>query len=60
MEIRMYRLQELATINADQRRVELAKLLAAGLIRSMIERYRNPPPEAAKSKESLTSGLEDS
>ena len=56
----MNRLQELATISADQRRVELAKLLAAGLIRSMIERYRNPPAEAAKSKESLPSGLEDS
>ena len=60
MEIRMNRIQEFATISADQRRVELAKLLAAGVIRLFIERYRNPPSDGGNSEKSSTAGLEES
>lgn len=56
----MNRLPELATISTDQRRVELAKLLAAGVIRLLIDRYRNPPVAVGNSEESLAVGLEES
>ena len=56
----MNRHLELATISADQRRVELAKLLATGVIRLLIERYRNPPADSVNSEESLADGLEES
>lgn len=60
MGIQMNRLPELATISTDQRRVELAKLLAAGVIRLLIDRYRNPPVAVGNSEESLAVGLEES
>lgn len=56
----MNRLQELSTINTDQRRVELAKLLAVGVIRLLIGRYRNPPADVGNSEQSLAAGLEES
>ena len=58
--MQMNRLQELSTINTDQRRVELAKLLAVGVIRLLIGRYRNPPADVGNSEQSLAAGLEES
>ena len=55
----MSRLDGLATISTDQRRMELAKLLAASVIR-VIERKRNAEAEADNPGETLSDGLEES
>ena len=53
-------LNELSTMSQDGRGLELAKLLAAGVIRLLIERYRNPLDDVDNSEESLADALEES
>lgn len=55
----MNRLGDLATISTDQQRIELAKLLAAGVIR-VVERKRTAEAEADNPGETLSDGLEES
>lgn len=57
----MSQLRELATVNAEPRRVELARLLAAGLIRVLLKKSSNDLEEATLVEaENSADGLEDS
>ena len=55
----MSRLDDLTTISTDQRRLELAKLLAAAVIR-VTQRKRNGQGDAENPGETLADGLEES
>jgi hypothetical protein len=56
----MARFDDLSTISTDQRRTELAKLLAAGLVRLLIQRQRNSQADTDNTDETCVDGLEDS
>ena len=55
----MNRLDELATVSSEQRRVELTKLLAIAVIR-IIQRQRAAQTEIDNSGETPTDGLDES
>jgi hypothetical protein len=55
----MNRLNELATVSSEQRRIELTKLLAIAVIR-IVQRQRAAQTESDNSGETLTDGLDES
>ena len=55
----MNRLDELATVSSEQRRIELTKLLAIAVIR-IVQRQRAAQTESDNSGETLTDGLDES
>ena len=57
----MSQLRELATVSTEPRRVELARLLASGLIRVLLKKSSNDLEEATLVEaENSADGLEDS
>jgi hypothetical protein len=60
MENCMGTLKGLTAISTDQRRNELAKLLATGLVRILMQRQRGYLVDIENSDENLADGLEDS
>ncbi|MCY2976993.1 MAG: hypothetical protein NTW52_20250 [Planctomycetota bacterium] len=56
----MSRLHDLTTMSTDQRRIELAKLLATGLVRLLLQRQRVSSDDGDNTDETLADGLEDS
>ena len=53
-------LDELALVSNDQRRIELAKLLATGVIRLLIQQQRDCDIDNGDSDETFSEGLDDS
>ena len=58
--IRMSKLHDLTTMSTDQRRIELAKLLATGLVRLLLQRTRISSDDGDNTDETFADGLEDS
>ena len=58
--ISMSKLHDLTTMSTDQRRIELAKLLATGLVRLLLQRQRISSDDGDNTDETFADGLEDS
>lgn len=56
----MIMLTELSTLSTESRRTELAKVLAAGLIRTLLKKASNATEEDKETRKTLSNGLEDS
>jgi hypothetical protein len=56
----MSKLHDLTMMNLDQRRVELAKLLATGLVRLLLQRQNRTSVEVENTDETFRNGLEES
>ncbi len=57
----MSRLAEVALISTDQRRVELARLLATGVIRVLLQQNSQDQSDSTQTeRETFDDGLEDS
>ncbi|AMV31695.1 hypothetical protein VN12_06210 [Pirellula sp. SH-Sr6A] len=56
----MSKLTELSTLSVETRRLELAKVLAAGLIRTLLKKVSNATEEDKETRQSPDDGLEDS
>jgi len=53
-------LTELSTLSTESRRIELAKVLAAGLIRTLLHQVSKAAEEDKETRQSSDDGLEDS
>ena len=51
---------DISTMSADSRRIELARLLASGLIRALMQRNTQPQDDEKESAESSADGLDHS
>jgi hypothetical protein len=56
----MSKLHDLTMMNLDQRRVELAKLLATGLVRLLLQRQNRISVEVENTDETSRNGLDES
>lgn len=56
----MSKLTELSTLSAESRRLELAKVLAAGLIRTLLQKASKATEEDKETRQTPGNGLEDS
>ncbi len=53
-------LTELSTLSTESRRIELAKVLATGLIRTLLQKITNAADEDKETRQTTDVGLEDS
>jgi hypothetical protein len=53
-------LTELSTLSTQSRRIELAKVLAAGLIRTLLQKATKAAEEDKETRQTFADGLEDS